>query len=115
MLEAHAAAVKAYKKAGIKGRIGVALDSEWTLPVDPEKDTAAAQRYIEYRLGVRGPAVLWAVARVGARASRAHGRAAADPARAVRVPGREQAENVLPQLLHRQVHLGEARQEMRLR
>ena len=51
MLEAHAAAVKAYKKAGLKGRIGVALDSEWTLPVDPEKDTAAAQRYIDYRLG----------------------------------------------------------------
>ena len=51
MLEAHAAAVKAYKKAGLKGRIGVALDSEWTLPVDPEKDTVAAQRYIDYRLG----------------------------------------------------------------
>lgn len=51
MLEAHAAAVKAYKKAGLKGRIGVALDSEWTLPVDPEKDADAAQRYIDYRLG----------------------------------------------------------------
>lgn len=54
MLEAHAAAQKAFKKSGPKGgTIGLALDCEGVLPLDPnsQADKDAAQRYIDFRLG----------------------------------------------------------------
>lgn len=57
MVAAHAGAAKAY--AGLKapvggGTLGAALDTEWTIPLDPAnpKDVEAAQRYIDYRLGI---------------------------------------------------------------
>lgn len=54
MLEAHAAAQKAFKKVGPKGgTIGLALDCEGVLPLDSDSqaDKDAAQRYIDFRLG----------------------------------------------------------------
>jgi len=54
MLEGHAAAVKAFKKQNIKGgTVGIALDCEHVLPLDPDSqaDKDAAQRYIDFRLG----------------------------------------------------------------
>jgi beta-glucosidase len=57
MVAAHAGAAKAY--AGLKAPVGggivsAALDTEWTIPLDPDnpKDVEAAQRYIDYRLGI---------------------------------------------------------------
>ena len=57
MVAAHAAVAKFYATLPAPaggGKVGAALDTEWTIPLDASNplDVEAAQRYIDYRLGI---------------------------------------------------------------